>query len=198
MTADLQEIYEDLNRFASNDYSQWGEDGVLAELFERIGTANKWCLECGASDGLFFSNTRKLIEAGWTGILIEADADLCQRLSTNSAGLSAHVFNVKIDAENKLDDILTSVSAPKDIDLVVIDIDGQDFYAFNAMLKFKPRFVLIEYGQGYDPDFLPTRGGAGQAGLHRITGLAAGKGYAPVWRSPDNLLVVRQPLELEL
>ena len=56
-----------------NVYSQFGEDGILAAIFEKLGTCNKWVLECGASDGVFFSNSRKLIEEGWNGVLVEAD-----------------------------------------------------------------------------------------------------------------------------
>jgi hypothetical protein len=192
---DLKEIADELSGFAVNYYSQWGEDGVIAEVFDRIGTANKWCLECGAGDGLFLSNTRRLIEAGWTGVLVEADASKAERLSANSAPHTAHCFNVTIGAEDRLDDILASCSAPTDIDLAVIDIDGQDFYAWLAMLKYRPRVVVIEYDPWVDPEFLPTLGGKGQAGLHRITGLGYGKQYRPVWKSMTNMMFVSHPLE---
>jgi hypothetical protein len=199
LEVNYQEIANDLDGHAYNSYSQWGEDGILEEIFNRIGTANKWCLECGAGDGLFMSNTRKLIEDGWTGILIEADANKMERLSTNSAPYEAHCFNVRIGPDDKLDDILASVTAPMDIDLVVIDIDGQDFYAWNSMLRYIPRVVVIEYdAHGGDPYFLPTLGGKGQAGLHQINGLAFGKTYRPVWRSYSNLIFVRHPLEQSL
>src|SRR4051812_17540195 len=57
----------------SNVYSQFGEDGILAEIFRRIGTTNKQCFEVGAADGKWFSNSRKLIDEGWRAALIEAD-----------------------------------------------------------------------------------------------------------------------------
>lgn len=184
----------ELTAFARNDYSQFGEDGVLESIFQRIGTSNKWCLECGAADGLFFSNTRRLIELGWTGVLVEADAARCARLTKNSEPYSTHCFNVKIGPEHRLDDILASAGAPSDIDLAVIDVDGQDFHVFNAMLRHKPRVVVIEYCQG-DPEFIPTLGGEGQAGLRAITALCAGRDYVSVWRSYSNLICVIQELK---
>jgi hypothetical protein len=196
--SNLQEIADDLSGFALNYYSQHGEDGVLAEVFKRIGTENKWCLECGAGDGLFLSNTRKLIEDGWTGVLVEADTSKAERLAANSVAHEAHCFNVTIGTEDRLDDILVACDAPTDIDLVVIDIDGQDFYAWNAMLKYKPRVVVIEYDAWVDPEFLPTLGGKGQTGLHRITGLGYGKRYRPIWRSLTNMMFVSHPLEEKL
>jgi hypothetical protein len=59
--------------YLSNVYSQNGEDGLLEEVFRRIGTTNKQCFECGAADGKWFSNTRKLIDEGWSALLIEED-----------------------------------------------------------------------------------------------------------------------------
>jgi hypothetical protein len=194
----LQEINDSFTGHAFNDYSQWGEDGVLAEIFNRIGTENKWCLECGAADGLFFSNTRTMIEQGWDAVLIESDPDTYERLTRNCSPFGGvKCWNAAVDRANTLDNILAANGAPADIDLVSIDIDGQDFYALNAMLRFKPRVVVIEYGQG-DPDFLPTLGGEGQAGLHKITALAVGKCYVPVWRSATNLIFVKRPLEEKL
>jgi hypothetical protein len=195
-----QETTDELSAFARNYYSQWGEDGVIAEVFKRIGTSNKWCLECGAGDGLFFSNTRRLIEQGWTSVLVEADVPKMERLTDNSAPYANNCFcyNVTIGVDDRLDDILASCSAPTDIDLAVIDIDGQDFYAWNAMLQYRPRVVIIEYDPLIDPDFLPTLGGEGQAGLHRITELAYGKSYRPIWKSVTNMMFVSHPLEEQL
>jgi hypothetical protein len=192
----LQEINDSLTDHALNVYSQWGEDGVLAEIFDRIGAENKWCFECGAADGLFFSNTRALIDAGWTGVLVEADSGRYERLVKNCEGLSAHCINASV-GQDRIDDLLASKGAPPEIDLVSIDVDGQDFYIWNALLRHRPNVVVIEYGDE-DPDFIPRLGGEGQAGLGAITRLGIGKNYFPVWRSQTNLVFVRQGLEEKL
>ena len=62
----LDEWAEFLVGQESNVHSQFGEDGLLAVLFERIGTENRWCFECGASDGLIYSNTKVLRDDGWS------------------------------------------------------------------------------------------------------------------------------------
>lgn len=46
----------------SNIYSQNGEDGVIAAIFESIGAETEWCCEFGAWDRLHFSNTRRVVE----------------------------------------------------------------------------------------------------------------------------------------
>ena len=186
-----------LSPSACNSYSQFGEDGILQAIFSVIGTQNKWCLECGAADGLFFSNTRRLIEQGWYAVLVEADRREFGKLAQNSKAFGARVkcLNLRVGDESGLDEILADCGAPLDIDLVVIDVDGQDFYLFNAIHRFRPRVVVIEFALDADENFLPTLGGSGQAGVGTLMKLAAGKFYTPVFRTLTNLILVRQPLD---
>ena len=182
---------------AYNTYSQFGEDGVLKAIFRVIGALNEWCMECGAADGLFFSNTRRLIENGWHAVLIEADRATFARLHQNCAGFGERVqcFQVQVDHDHRLETILRRVNAPLDIDLVVIDVDGQDYYLWNALHRYRPRVVVIEYDQNVDQDFIPPLGGAGQAGERAIYSLGVGKYYTPVYRSKTNLIFVQRPLD---
>lgn len=181
-----------------NIYSQFGEDGILEAIFERIGTANKYCCECGAADGVFFSNTRHLIEsAGWRGLQIEADKRLFNRLE-NLYPISGNVrvFNVRVetDGENSFDNLLTAAGAPIDLDLLVIDVDGQDYWLFNSLVKYKPRVVLVEYDPAADKAFMPSRGGQGQAGLDATIQLGIGHYYWPVAITSTNVIFVLQEL----
>lgn len=186
-----------LDGHACNSYSQFGEDGVLAAIFSVIGATNRWALECGAADGLFFSNARRLIEQGWHAVLVEADREEFARLEENSRPFGDRVRCVHERAgdQRSLDDILAACDAPADIDLAVIDVDGQDFYLLNALHRYRPRVVVIEFDPEADQAFQPTLGGAGQAGAFAIQRLAFGKLYAPVWRSYCNLILVKQPLD---
>ncbi len=65
-----------------NVYSQAGQDGILREIFARLGIADGVFVEFGAWDGRFLSNCRLLFEKGWAGLFIEADRkkfdDLCR------------------------------------------------------------------------------------------------------------------------
>lgn len=190
--------FEWLNDKAYNAYSQWGEDGVLEAIFSTILVKNQWCLECGAADGLFFSNTRRLIEKGWRGVLIEADDAEFDRLVANNSrdGLGDRTTCVhgKIGKDHTLESVLQKVGAPIDIDLVVIDVDGQDFHLFNSLLKYRPRVVVVEYSMTEHIDFIPTIGGPGQAGQRALMKLGIGKLYMPVWESMTNVIFVHQSL----
>lgn len=186
-----------LEHEAANVYSQFGEDGILDAIFKVIRPANKHCFECGAADGLFFSNTRRLIEQGWNAILIEADQAAFARLEANceSFGDRVKCLHGRVDASNSLDGILSRCGVPLDIDLAVIDVDGQDYYLFNSLLRYRPRVVVVEFDPNGDDDFIPQIGGPGQAGANAICRLAAGKFYTLVHRNWCNLIFVKQPLD---
>ena len=194
-----------------NKYSQFGEDGLLEAIFERIGTANRWCCECGAADGIFFSNSRKLIEEGWSAVLIEADEQQYTKLRElyyrkDAQGLVHQDYPVtcyrrRVTPSNQgealtatFDQILSEQSAPLDLDLLVIDVDGQDYWLFNSLVKYHPRVVMVEYDPAADRDFIPPIGGAGQAGLNAIINLGIGKYYWPVAITTTNVIFVWQEL----
>ena len=69
-------IISHLNKNSSNIYSQNGEDGIIAEIFNRIKdkiVLTNWVVEFGAWDGKHLSNTFLLIEKGFHAVLIESD-----------------------------------------------------------------------------------------------------------------------------
>lgn len=195
---------------AENVTSQWGENGLLNAIFERIGAVNKFCCECGAGDGWFFSNTWPLLnKAGerlgyagdWSGLQIEADEQQFQKLAALYAGdksvdknIVCYNYKVAPTGAYSFDRLLENAGAPTDLDLLVIDVDGQDYWLFNSLLKFRPRVVVVEYDPSTEPDFVPPIDGEGQAGLQAILKLGVGKGYWPVIATQTNVIFVQQEL----
>src|SRR5450756_2103599 len=59
--------------YRRKQFSQNGEEGVIEKIFSMLPPANKWCVEFGAWDGVFGSNTRFLALQGWSGVFIESD-----------------------------------------------------------------------------------------------------------------------------
>ena len=136
-------IWPELEGFAANVFSQFGEDGLIARTFELIGTTNKQCFEFGAADGVFCSNTRALCENGWRGVWIEPNKTLytmlrCRKPLTVGARMTA------ITPEN-VDRILKASGLPAQPDLGVIDVDGSELAIWQAMIEVQPRVMLIEH-----------------------------------------------------
>lgn len=182
-----------------NVYSQFGEDGIIEAIFERIGVENKWCVECGAADGVFFSNTRKLIEEGWSSIQIEADQGQYKKLAElYKNNPDVHTTCLSVGASFGKPSFSQTFAAypelPHDFDLLVIDTDSQDYHLWNQLLDYQPRVVICEYDPNADPDFIPTIGGEGQAGERAIHHVALARGYQVVCKTWCNLVCVRNDL----
>ena len=141
-----------IRNFASNVTSQFGEDGMIAKVFELLGTKNKWCVEFGAWDGKYLSNTWNLLEnEGWSGVLIESNELRAERLVAAYRSKSHRVCvkraMVGWEGDSALDEILDSTGAPRNFDLLSIDIDGNDWHVWKALERFRPRLVIIEFNQ---------------------------------------------------
>jgi hypothetical protein len=91
-------------------YSQDGADGIIAEIFRRIGTRDRTFLEIGIENGTQ-NNTRFLLEQGWRGVWIEGDAA--------SAADAAHRFASYV-ASGHLRIVARSVE-PDDVEAILSD-----------------------------------------------------------------------------
>jgi hypothetical protein len=128
-------MLSDLRKHEHQVYSQNGEDGVLARIFECIGTTNRHFVEFGAWDGHKLSNTAHLrLDHGWTGLLMEGDPE-------RSSDLVQQEF---VTAEN-IDELFAKYDIPEVFDLLSIDIDGNEYWVWKALELCRPRVVVIEY-----------------------------------------------------
>ncbi|MCR4690463.1 MAG: hypothetical protein K5739_03875 [Lachnospiraceae bacterium] len=141
-------------------YSQNDEDGILQELFRRIGTRSKEFIELGVENGLE-CNTHFLLHYGWHGLWLEASADSCGQIRQKFRPvISDGRLKVKkafVTAENIEDLIAENRNAEeKDIppDLLSIDVDGNDWYIWEAVKSIQPRLVCIEYNGKFPPDLV--------------------------------------------
>lgn len=136
-----------------NVFSQSGEDGILAEIFKRIGTTNKFFVEFGVSNGLE-NCSAALLYSGWSGRWIEGSDSFYKQIQKNFefyiGSKQLEVKNAFITAEN-IESLFGDLSVPKDFDLLSIDIDGNDFWVWKAIKKYNPRVVVIECNPFYGP-----------------------------------------------
>jgi hypothetical protein len=176
-----------INDYEDRVMSQNGEDGIIAEIFRRIGTTNRFFVEFGVEDGAQ-CNTAQLALAGWSGLMIEADPDLHARLVDRWTSFPmVRVARSFITAEN-IAAIFADNGVPPEFDILSIDIDGNDYWAWRALSRYRPRLVIIEYNAAYAP---PSRWVMQYNPNHRwdqttyygasltsLTALADGLGYA--------------------
>ncbi len=138
-----------LSLYAGNVTSQTGEDGIVAKALSLLPDRNHWCVELGAWDGRYGSNTYDLIDRqGYNAVLIEADADRFRQLCSSYPHKDRAIFInefVGWSADDGLDQILRRHSIPRTLDFLSVDVDGNDYHIWRAIKDFKPKLVLIEY-----------------------------------------------------
>ena len=183
----------------ANVTSQNGEDGIIAKILDVIGTPVGWCVEFGAWDGRHLSNTYNLIaNRGFYAVMIEGSAkrfrDLKQAFKDNPKVYPVNAFVGFTEADG-LDGILARTPIPEDFDVLSIDIDGNDYHVWNAVQRYRPRVVVIEYNPTIPtavdfvqpPDLSINQGGS----ITAMKRLGAQKGYELVAVTIHNCLFVR-------
>lgn len=143
-----------LGRYENQVFSQNGEDGIIQEIFNRIGTTNKYFIEFGVQNGLECNSTN-LLYKDWSGLWIEGSRDYCNSISQCFKDLidagRLRIQNEFINAEN-IESLFDKGGAIAEPDLLSIDIDYNDYYIWKAITKYKPRVVIIEYNSIFRPD----------------------------------------------
>jgi hypothetical protein len=142
----------DLFKFEDKVFSQGGEDGVLDKIFEVIPPTRRFVVEFGCSDGVTYSNSRNLIvNHGWSGLLMDGDHAAIEKARKAYANYpSVNVAEEWIYPGN-VETLFDKYGVPKDLDLLVIDIDSNDYYVWKVIHEYRPKVVLMEYNPGFPP-----------------------------------------------
>jgi hypothetical protein len=118
-----------------NTHCQSNEYEIITRYLELIGRLDKpTFIDIGAGDGYRLSNTRDLIERhGATGLMIDADPQG-----------NPDVVKAFVTVEN-IADILMGYAEPCAVDFLSIDIDGNDYWILEQVVKVeRPRLIMAE------------------------------------------------------
>lgn len=116
-------------------YSQFGEESLWDFIFSNIGVTNKYLVDFGAGGlGSQMSNSRSLIERGWTGLRMDGEPDP-----------DTDIKKEFITKENIID-LFKKYNVPVEFDFLSIDIDGNDYWVLDELLtKYAPRLICAEF-----------------------------------------------------
>ena len=140
-----------LRNFERKVFSQHGEDGIIDEIFRRIGEGQRFAVEFGIEDGTE-CNTRYLFEQrGWSGVLLDGSSDYAASARKLLEGRPVRVLDRFITTENIVS-LFEEGGVPPEPDLLSIDVDGNDYWLWQAASKaYRPRVVVIEYNGRWVP-----------------------------------------------
>ena len=135
-------------------FSETDEDGIINEIFKRIGITNKKFLEFGVNASK--NNTTFLLLNNWTGVWLEISTLKIIRIKNKYKiplkNNSLRIYKKKITAEN-INKVIKSLQLKGVIDLLSIDIDGNEVYLLNKLSQIRPRVIVVEYNSKFPPPF---------------------------------------------
>ena len=130
--------------------SQNEEDGIIHAIFDKIGDGSRRFVEIGA--GTNGGNSGFLAsECGWSGMMLEASSRRTDRLKMRFEPMGVACLTDWAACEN-INDLILENGCEGEIDLLSIDIDGNDYWIWEAVTACSPRLVIIEYNSLFGPD----------------------------------------------
>lgn len=142
-----------LVKYGYRVYSQSDEDGILHEILRRIGEGGRRFVEIGAGDGLE-NNTLFLLIQGWHGLWIEGSP---RKVASAKKHHEAAIAEGRLQVAQQyataanIDETIKRF-APGELDLLSMDIDGNDYYVLGAIRSVAPRVIVAEYNAKFPPD----------------------------------------------
>jgi len=188
--------------FQKRETSQFGEDGIIEKIYKEIGFGSNVFLEFGGYTGKLSNSEYMMKKYNSFGVFIEGDHENCLKLKDYMKNYKSLVLEDFVEAEkpNTLEDILIRNNIDFNIDLLSIDIDGNDYWILNSLDKLKPRVIVCEYNftipshvdiyQNYLPGQTWTFGSS----IKSLTRIAKDKGYTLVAATIVNAFFIRNDL----
>ena len=139
-----------LSAFELRVLSQNGEDGVLAEIFRRIGAPARFFVEFGVESGREGTCVYLADVAEWAGLFIEANPPFYRELAHKYAASAGVVTSQAMVTPANVEQLFKSAGVPSEPDVLSIDIDGGDYWVWEAITSYKPRVVVVEYNATID------------------------------------------------
>lgn len=123
-------------------FSQAHEECYINHILKNIPSKNKFILELGAWDGYHLSNTRWFIDdLGYDALLIDGD---------NHGNEAVHEHFI---TKENVTNLLSMYKCPKDFDFLCIDLDGNDIYILEEILKkYSPSLIVAEFNPIFQPN----------------------------------------------
>ncbi len=134
--------------------SQYDEDGIIAEIFRRIGTKSRIFVEFGSGNGSE-NCTAFLLMQGWRGLWIDGNSEFVDQAGHSwPAEVDAGLLTVRnaMVTPDTIDDVIASAGFTGEIDFLAVDLDGNDYHVLKQISAVAPRVICAEHNSGIPPE----------------------------------------------
>jgi hypothetical protein len=142
----------ELTPFELRVFSQNGEDGVLAEILRRIGIGEqRFFVEFGVESGREGNCVYLADVAGWRGLFMDGDENFFAALQRKYRASEHVVTTLAMVAPENVQELFEAAGVPPEPAVLSIDVDGADYWIWEAIEDYRPRVVVVEYNSTLDP-----------------------------------------------
>jgi len=143
--------FRDLAPFELRVFSQVGEDGVIAEILRRCGIRDGYFVEFGAETGVETNSAVLADLLGWGGLYIEGSAASFAALERRYRPRpDVTTVNALVTPDN-VEALFDEAKVPEEPDVLSMDVDGSEYWIWEAIERRRPRVVVVEYNAALDP-----------------------------------------------
>lgn len=138
-------------------YSETDEDGILLYIFAIIGSVNKKCVEICAGNGIECNTANLIVNHGWRGLLIDGnkysveEGKMFYKKNQNTHVYPPTFVHAWVTRDN-VNEVIMKNGFKGEIDLLSIDMDGVDYWIWDAVKVIGPRVVVVEYQDIIGPE----------------------------------------------
>jgi len=150
-THELQKAHPNpLNKFGKKCFSQTDEDGITLEIVRRLGIKDGFYAEFGVGDGLE-NNTLILAALDWKGFWVGGE-NLAFKYAQSKKFKYIKDW-ITLENISQLAQQGSAVSPGRPLDVISLDLDGNDIYFVRDLLKnaFLPKLFIVEYNAKFPP-----------------------------------------------
>jgi hypothetical protein len=147
-------------------FSQWGDDGIIQYLINKIDLPHKTFVEFGV-ENYKESNTRfLLINDKWHGLVLDGSKESIEYIKRDTVSLMYHLyakeaFITKENINSLIDKEFLQKGYDPEIGILSVDLDGNDYWIWKEINVVKPVIVVLEYNAIYGaekPWTIPYKG----------------------------------------
>jgi hypothetical protein len=134
-------------------FSQRGEDGIIQYIVDKIDIPNKIFIEFGV-ENYTESNTRfLLINNHWSGLVIDGSKSNIEYIKNDFIYWKYDITAIEsfITTQNINALIQSFTGSEQDIGLLSVDVDGNDYWIWEAINVINPRVIVCEYNSAFGP-----------------------------------------------
>lgn len=130
-------------------FSQFEEDGKLLFIFACLGMGQRRFIDIGSDDGINSNCANLALNLGWTGLFIDGNAKSIRR-GRRFYQRYPHPWMVppkfvhSFVQRETINETIQKAGFEGEVDFLTIDIDGNDYWIWDALEVVQPRVVMIE------------------------------------------------------